>query len=141
MCVDVRQKISERNFNRSAFARAPSSSSLKRRLSLSLSLSRASRPRRPVVVVGSRFLLVPSLLCCSERCRWASGRVASEPAPSPGQRPRCLAFWIYAYVAWIRRGGKHSVRSPAIASGLLRINFATTLHLRLAFCKESQLLV
>ena len=45
MCVDVRQKISERNFNRNAFARAPSSSSLKRRLSLSLSLSRAQNRR------------------------------------------------------------------------------------------------
>ena len=45
MCVDVRQKISERNFNRNAFARAPSSSFLKRRLSLSLSLSRAQNRR------------------------------------------------------------------------------------------------
>ena len=45
MCVDVRQKISERNFNRNAFARAPSSSFLKRRLSLSLSLARAQNRR------------------------------------------------------------------------------------------------
>ena len=46
MCVDVRQKISERNFNRNAFARAPSSSFLKRRLSLSLSLSLARAQNR-----------------------------------------------------------------------------------------------
>ena len=45
MCVDVRQKISERNFNRNAFARAPSSSFLKRRLSLSLSRARAQNRR------------------------------------------------------------------------------------------------
>ena len=45
MCVDVRQKISERNFYRNAFARAPSSSFLKRRLSLSLSLARAQNRR------------------------------------------------------------------------------------------------